>query len=192
LKLVCYRDLKIDSKIDSTVTLEKLENLGLIKPKHNSFILSDSRNFNHICFDNVELIENILKKFEIKNLDLIYSNYLPRCINSYTDDVISHYNSNKKGINQFNKLNLDPLINTDWFIYDDESLNLLTNMSFKSEVEETIKIKNNIIYFQDKLPYITLPNKEYKLFFLSIIITTDVRCIKIVQNENRLQINYNS
>jgi hypothetical protein len=182
LRLVCYRNLKKDSenRLDATVTLERLEQLGFIKShRYHSLILSESRNYNKIFKDNSFLLNTygtILKAFELKNFDFLYKDYLPRVISSYTHSLVNFYNSNKKGINQLSKLILDPLIaNGDWFIYDDESLSFLTNMgSIFCDLEETVKIKEGNIYFQDKLPYITLPNRDFKTFFLNITVGNDV------------------
>jgi len=88
----------------------------------------------------------------------------------------------KKQIKDFYELTLDPLIsekgNLDWFIYDDESLNFLTNMDDLNEfsVEENKNIRfdlNNKIYFQDKLPEIILLKNEYKSFLYTVYISID-------------------
>ena len=90
----------------------------------------------------------------------------------------------KKQIKDFFELTLDPLIsekgNLDWFIYDDESLNFLTNMDALKEfdIEENKNIRfdtNNKIYFQDKLPEVTLLKNEYKSFLYYVFISVDFK-----------------
>jgi hypothetical protein len=180
MRLVCYRNLKsdIESRLDLNVPIERLENLGLVKShRFHSLILSESRNYNRLFKDELFItntLNKILSRFKIRNTDYLYRDYLPRILSSYTDTLLSYHNAHKKGINQLNKITLDPLIdNKDWFIYDDESLNFLAGSTF-NDIEDTVRIKDGIIYFQDKLPYMILPNKDYKTFIINISVAHDV------------------
>jgi hypothetical protein len=74
------------------------------------------------------------------------------------------------------KLDLDPLVSenekTDWFLYDDESLNFLINMEkVDFEVAEVIKTDpedDNKVYFQDKYRDLLLDDSDTKAFYLSV------------------------
>ncbi len=62
--------------------------------------------------------------------------------------------------------------NSDWFIYDDESLNFLMEMEKKNfELDQLIKFdKNNKnkVYFQDNYKNITLLKREYSHILIEI------------------------
>lgn len=101
---------------------------------------------------------------------------------------------NKRGINQLDKLQLDPLIsekeNLDWFIYDDESLKFLMDMEKEGfiVVENVKKHPNNKnkVYFQDKYKYMLLSNKEYKSFYITLNLGTVKIILNLDVNESRL------
>lgn len=196
LQLLIFRSIKEDteSKIDLDICIGDLSTLGLLKSHKYPFLkLSDSRNFNKISKNEdfvKSVYENSLKILNFKaltHLDLIYRDYLPRIFISYFPknhcaDVPQVYLTNKKSINVFSQLTLDPLIgeeqsqHNDWFIYDDESLNyLISEDTFEISPNANIKFRNEEIFFQDKLPYMILPNKEYKYIFITIHINKDVK-----------------
>jgi hypothetical protein len=159
-----------------------------------------NENFMKTVYENS--IKN--KKFEIrKHLDLIYRDYLPRSFTAYYIknshyDLADLYKISKKGVNTFSRLELNPIISEgesniyyDWFVYDDESLNFLMSYENKENSENDVNKNNTIplnmkvvidnitkikrILFQDKLPYMILPNKEYKSIFLYVRVNQDVR-----------------
>jgi len=83
---------------------------------------------------------------------------------------------NKKANNNINNLELCPLVsekeNSDWFIYDDESLNFLMEMEKTNiEIDQIIRIdKNNKnkIYLQDNYKNIALLNTEISSILIEI------------------------
>lgn len=179
LHLILYRSIKneTETKIDFDVKLSELHNLGLLKNhKYPFFIFKDNRNKSTIKM-SVETVENTL---ENDKLLCMYTDYLPRSntisvLNTFPD-FEEYYRMNKRGVNKLNRLCMDPLIseneNLDWFIYDDESLNFLLDMEKNQfSINETVRydlLNKNKLYFQDKYPYILLPNKDYPLFYLSL------------------------
>ena len=166
--------------------IDYLASLGYLKSyKYNLFKLSDSRNYDKI-FKDEEFIKRTFQKIhKTKNINLIYKNYLPRCYGIHQQQILDYYMSNKRGINVLSKLTFDSIIGLkNWFVYDDESINFLISMEdYLENVESDIRIKNNIIYFQDKLPYIMITNKDCKSFIINIYIEKDVILHNIVQNE---------
>ncbi len=178
-----------DSKIDKNVSLAYLEELGLLKSYKFPFLfLTDSRNYNKI-FKDSEFVKSVYKKIKTENTNPVrglynlYRDYLPRSIVSYSpknniSDISRLYRLSKKGVNMFCKLELDSIIDdakSNWFSYDDESLNFLMNVdNLEILQEEKINVKNGKIYFQDKLPYIMLPNKDYKSIVAKVIVNKEV------------------
>jgi hypothetical protein len=199
LNLVIYKNLKNqqDTKVDLNIKIQNLAELGLLNDyKYPFFYLSDSRNFNKISTDDNFLkgiYETILLQKSGRNnkkscssvshkLFLIYRHYLPRNCLSIESPALEYYNKNKRAIDAFSSLKLDPLLNEneyqsspDWFVYDDESMEYLMkieNTEFES-AKNIISTKEEV-YYQDKLPYITLSCKEYKHIFVRIIYDADV------------------
>ena len=192
-KLIMYRSAKDkDEKVDLNIPIKDLENMGFLKSPRIPFLyLCDSRNFNCISSNKnflKTLHENSIKNNNYKVLihqDLIYRDYLPRCFTSYlpsnsTGDNTELYNLSKRCLNNFNKITLDPLTGNkidrfDWFVYDDESLNFLIKMeNTEFVIDSNIKTINSKIYFQDKLQFISLSNKEVKNIFLNINLNSSV------------------
>ncbi len=179
LHLILYRSIKseTETKIDFQIKLSQLQELGLLKHhKYPFFTFKDNRNKSIVKLEK-ELIESILDNGKFYCL---YKDYLPRSnvfhILKSFPDLEEYYTLNKKGVNKLNRFGMDPLIseneNLDWFIYDDESLNFLIDMD-KNEfpINETVKydlLNKNKLYFQDKYPYILLPNKDYPMFYISL------------------------
>lgn len=112
---------------------------------------------------------------------LQYKHYFPRAnsilILKRFPEYEHYFNLNKRGVNQLNRIFMDPLIseneNLDWFIYDDESLNFLIDMEGEEfTTEEKVEYatlnhpnegeNSSKVYFQDKYPYVILSNREYK------------------------------
>jgi hypothetical protein len=104
---------------------------------------------------------------------------------------------NKKANNNINNLDLSPLVsekeNSDWFIYDDESLNFLMEMEkTKFELDQLIRIdKNNInkVYFQDNYKNITLLKREYSHILIEI---TYEKVYCLINLTFRILINWNA
>lgn len=94
-------------------------------------------------------------------------------------------------------MDLSPLVsekeNSDWFIYDDESLNFLMEMEkTKFELDQIIKIdKNdrNKVYFQDNYKNITLLKREYSHILIEI--TFDKVKTNKINNDFRILIKWN-
>jgi hypothetical protein len=187
LHLVLYRSIKneIETKIDFDIKLKELKGLGLLKNyKYPFFVFKDNRNINNrisIELENsIETYQNIIDTEQ--ELFLIYKNYLPRTNTLMTLKrfplLEEYFQLNKRGVNQLNRFLLDPLIsekeNLDWFIYDDESLNFLMDMEkLDFNVEQTVRYNTHnedIVYFQDKYPYVILSNKEHKQFLIVLIL----------------------
>ena len=91
--------------------------------------------------------------------------------------LFNYYEKNKNAVNVFSKLELDPLIDEkDWFVYDDESVRFFMAMdSYLEDVDCEIRMKGDYIYFQDKLPYLVLSNKDYQSILISINVTKECR-----------------
>lgn len=195
MNLIIYRTLKddCDKKIDLNLKMSELKSLGLFSKEHFPLLyLFDSRNFNKISKNKnftKEVYEMYLENTNFicfENMDLWYKNYLPRNLISFKERnafiMTEYYNSNKRPINIISQLQLDPLIceyekPIDWFVNDDETLNFLMNMeNLEFESQKNIFVKGDI-YFQDKLPYISLDSKDYKLILINIIINEEVNLI---------------
>jgi hypothetical protein len=182
LHLILYRSIKDEpeTKIDFNIKMKELCELGLLKNfKFPFFIFKDNRNINNRVAK--EFIEDMdLKKLmkESRESFFVYRNYLPRTgtvmIMKMFPELYEYYQSSKKGVNNLNRIYMDPLIsekeNLDWFIYDDESLNFLFDME-KTDftITEVVKPSSHNFYkfyFQDKYPYVLLSDKEHKPFYI--------------------------
>jgi hypothetical protein len=152
-----------------------LHRLGFLKNyKFPFFIFKDNRNMvKKIKLDSM-VYEHILQTDEYY---LIYKHYLPRHrpmdLFKHSPDVEEFFNSNKKAINELNKLHLDPLItekeNFEWFVYDDESLNFLMDMEkVNFKVHDTIKFNDSSVLFEDRYRAVMLSSKQCKRFYISI------------------------
>jgi hypothetical protein len=186
--LIFYRGIKteIESKVDLSVKVRDLECKGLLKSNKFPFLyLTESKNLNKIQKkeDIMHQCQTIIMDGLANFSSAYFSDYLPRITTSYLgtnffQNLTHNYKENMKNINTFSSITLDPLIltsenNEDWFIYDDESLNFLTKMkTFDYQICDFL-IKNK--YFQDKLPYISLPNKEYKNILIDIRVNDQMR-----------------
>ena len=195
-KLIIYRSSREkDEKVDMNIKIKDLENLGFLNCHRFPFLyLHDSRNFNSISQNKSFLnsfYENSIKTKNYKVLahqDQLYKDFLPRNFISYyptnnSIDATDFYSINKKCLNRFNKIVLDPLIeessgskNLDWFVYDDESMNFLMKMeNSELKVDSNIKVINHKVYFQDKLPFIKLSNKQVKQIFINVNLNSEVK-----------------
>jgi hypothetical protein len=163
---------EIETKIDFNVKLSELQSLGLLKNyKYPFFYFKDNRNTKNKSQANPETLNEMIETGEYL---LHYKNYLPRAnsmlILKRFPEYEQYYELNKQGVNQLNRIFMDPLISEneklDWFIYDDESLNFLIDMEKEEfNVEETVESSSrdlSKVYFQDKYPYVILSNREYK------------------------------
>jgi hypothetical protein len=194
LNVVIFRSIKQkqDTKIDMDIKIQNLNEIGFLKSYKYAFLeLTDSRNFNNFSNDEnflKSIYENSIKTntFKIKtHLNKIYQDYLPRSKVSYlpkefSTDFYELYNYNKKQVNYFSKLILDPLIKKkDWFTYDSESLNFLISkdkLNFNENSNEVIyKNYKDSFYFQDKLAYMSLGNKEYKYIMVSVTVDENTK-----------------
>ena len=200
LELILFRNIKEenDRKIDFNVKLEELQHLGLIKSYNYPFFLfRDNINRNKINFAKDYIIEDILAEDE---LYLAYKYYLTRVCPllhlTHNSDLEAYFILSKKGINEFNKLSLNPLIShtedLDWFIYDDESLSFFMDMEYLNYLpDENIKYGETLtdVVFQDKYAYQTLPKKHdvHKSYLIALSYNNEVIEISyIVYYKNRI------
>lgn len=174
-----------------------------LSDSRNFHKISKNENFMKTVYENS--IKNkkfdIRKHLDLIYRDYLPRSFPAYYIKNSNYDLADLYKISKKGVNTFSRLELNPIISEgesniyyDWFVYDDESLNFLmsyensensetseselnksnslpTNM--KVVIDSTTKLKR--ILFQDKLPYMILPNKEYRSIFLYIRVSQDVR-----------------
>ncbi len=193
LHLCLYKDIKTEyeNKIDFEIKLDDLHRLGILKNyKKPFFYLSENKM--PLFFYNNEIYKETYNNInENKNFYYLYKTYLPR-INTlnkllFTPEIYFFYESNKKNYNVFSKYFTNPLIGEeekfDWFIYDNESLNFLIEMSKKPmEIKSEIKYINNKIYFIDKKEkndVIEITNDDLKNFLINLTIEINKKDMNI-------------
>ena len=184
LHLCLYSQIKpeYENKISYDIKIDALHEKGFIKnAKYPFFIFKD----NKIPFSFIsnspqirsDLLRNVIDtEFEGNAL---YSLYLPRINTIYKlnccPELEDFYKRNKKGYNEFNHFNLNPLLNDhdrlDWFIYDNESLNFLINMNKTNiDVKSRLKLIQNKLYFEDICEgvKVSITEKELEKFFVNL------------------------
>ena len=210
LQLCLYRQIKpeYENKISQDVKLDHLHEKGLIKnSKYSFFIFKDNKApFSFISNSNQiksDLLRNIIDSQHDGNA--LYSLYLPRINSLYKlncfPELEDFFIRNKKGYNEFNHFNLNPLLldheKLDWFIYDNESIDFLINLNkINIEVQSRLKLINNKLYFEDicegekvKLTEKDLEKKFFVNLYYELINPDEERGKDLIQQKVKITLN---